>query len=213
MPGPDAANGLNDLEGESNAIVEAAAVLVGAVVREGREELVKEIAVGGVDFDEIEPGGQSTTSGGNEVGDDLVQTDAVEGGGDRIGFVKADCGGRYGLPSALGGEDGPCLFPWWGHAGLASGVGELRTGVCAVLVEEGGDSLEFGDVLVLPDSEVGWSNAGLWTDRIGLRDDETSAADSAAAEVNEVPVAGEAVHRGIFAHGGYNNTVGKREVA
>ncbi len=77
-----------------------------------------------------------------------------------------------------------------------------------MLVQEGGDALELRDVVVLPDAEVAGRDAGFGADGIGFGDDETGAADGAAAEMNEVPVIGEAVHGGVFAHGGYGDAVG-----
>ena len=47
---------VDDLAQEAGAVVKAAAVVVGAGVDQRREELVDEIAVGGVDFDEFEAG-------------------------------------------------------------------------------------------------------------------------------------------------------------
>ncbi len=44
--------------GKRDAIVEASAVLVGALVREGERNSWREIAVGGVYLDEVEAGGQ-----------------------------------------------------------------------------------------------------------------------------------------------------------
>ena len=77
-------------------------------------------------------------------------------GGEGVVVVEADGGGCDGLPSAFGGRDGAGFFPWDGHAGFAAGVRELGAGVGSVLVEEGGDALEGGDVLVFPDAEIGW---------------------------------------------------------
>ena len=79
--GPRGADGADDFEREADAVFEAAAVFVGAVVGEGREELVEQIAVGGVDFDEVESGGEGAMGGGDEVGDDFFHAGAVEGGG------------------------------------------------------------------------------------------------------------------------------------
>ena len=97
------------------------------------------------------------------------------------------------MPATFGGRDGAGCLPRHGHAGFAAGVGELDAGVGTVLVEEGGDALELGDVLVLPDAEVAGSDAGFGADGGGFGDDEAGAADGAAAEVDEVPVVGEAV--------------------
>ena len=120
---PRGADGFDHFEGESGAVFEAAAVLVGAVVGERREELVEEIAVGGVDLDEVEASGEGAMSCCDEVGDDFVHAGAVEGGGDGVGVVEADGGGGYGLPAAFGWGHGAGGFPWDGHAGFAAGVG------------------------------------------------------------------------------------------
>jgi len=210
---PDGADGADDLEREANAVVEAAAVFVGAVVGEGREELVEEVTVGGVNFDEVEACGAGAVGGGNEVGDDLVHAGAVECGGDGVGIVEANGGGSDGLPAAFGGGDGAIGLPWNGHAGFAAGVGELGAGVGAVLVQEGGDALELGSVLVLPDAEIAGSDAAFRADGVGLGDDQGGAADGTAAEVDEVPVVGEAVDGGVLAHGRDGDAVGQGEAA
>ena len=213
MLGPGSADGADDLERETDAVFEAAAVLVGTVVGERGEELVEQIAVGGVDLDEVEAGGGGAMGGGDEVGDDLVEAGAVEGGGKAVGFVEGDGGGCEGLPAAFGGRDEAGLFPGGGHAGLAAGVGELGAGEGAVVVEKVGDALEAGDVVVGVDAEVVRGDAAFGADGAGLGEDEGGAADGAAAEMDEVPVVGEAVDGGVLAHGGDGDAVGKREAA
>jgi len=191
--GPCGADGADDFEWEADAVVEAAAVLVCAVVGEGREELVEQVAVGSVYFDEVEFGGKGAMGGGNEVGDDFLHAGAIEDGGDGVGLVEAHRGRSDWLPATFNGWDCAGRLPRHGHAGFAAGVGELGASVGAVLVEEGGDALELGDVLVLPDAEVAGSDAGFRADGVGLGDDEAGSTDGAAAEVDEVPVVGEAV--------------------
>ena len=151
--------------------------------------------------------------GGDKVGDDLVHACAVESDGEWVGFVEADRGGGTGLPATFRGRNGASLLPWNGHAGLAAGVSELGASVGAVLVEEVRDALEFGDVLVFPDSEVSRRDAAFGVDRVGLCDDEAGTADGAAAEMDQVPVAGEAIDAGVFAHGGDGDTVWHSEAA
>jgi hypothetical protein len=123
MLGPRGADSFYYLKGKTDAIFEASAVLVGALIGERGEELVQEIAVGSVDLDEVEASGEGSVGGGNEVGDDLVHAGAVECCGQRIGFVKADSGGCYGLPTAFGGRHGAYGIPGERHAGFAAGVG------------------------------------------------------------------------------------------
>ena len=76
-------------------------------------------------------------------------------------------------------------------------------------MEEAGDAVELGDVLVFPDAEVAGGDAAFGADGVGLGEDETGAADGAAAEVDEVPVVGEAVEGGVLAHGGDGDAVGQ----
>lgn len=51
---PRGAEGLDDFERKAGAVFEGTAVVVGAVVGERGEKFVEEIAVGGVDFDDVE---------------------------------------------------------------------------------------------------------------------------------------------------------------
>jgi len=82
-----------------------------------------------------------------------------------------------------------------------------------VVVEEVGDALEAGDVVVGVDAEVVRGDAGLGADGVGFSEDEGGAADGAAAEMDEVPVVGESVGGGVLAHRGDRDAVGKRETA
>ena len=103
--GPDGAHGVNNLEGKAGAVLEAAAIGVGALVGEGREEFVEQVAVGRVDFDDVEASGGSAPGRLLEGANDGV--DAVLRKGLRNGIVrgKRDCARGDGVPSALLGGD------------------------------------------------------------------------------------------------------------
>ncbi len=171
--------------------------------------------MGGVDFGEEEACLHGAFGGGGEVGDDLVHAGAVEGVGDGVLVVEAESGG--------GNDVGPATFvgsdvvrrrdPGEGHAGLASGVGELDAGDGALLLEEGGDAGEEGDVVVGVDTEVAGSDAGFGADGGGFGEDGACSADGAAAEVDEVPVVGVAVDGAVLAHGGDDDAVGEGDAA
>ena len=62
MRWPFAADGVNDLEDEAAAIFEAAAVSICAVIGNGGEKLMEEIAVRGMDFNEVKAGGEGAMS-------------------------------------------------------------------------------------------------------------------------------------------------------
>jgi hypothetical protein len=195
MGGEGGADGADDFEGKTGSIDEAAAVLVGAVIGEGGEEFVEEIAVGGVDFGEEEAGGGGAVGGGGEVGEDLVHAGAVEGVGEGIDVVKTEGrGGDYVGPATFGGREGAGgRVPGEGHAGFAAGVGELDGGNAAVSFEEVGDAEEEGDVVVGIDAEVAGGDAAFGTDGGGFGDDGACAADGTGAEMDEMPVVGVAV--------------------
>jgi hypothetical protein len=123
MLGPRGTNCFYDFEGETNAIFEASAVLVGALIGERGEEFVHEIAMSGVDLDEVKARGQGAVGGGYEVRDDLVHAGAVECCWERVSFVEANGGWSYGVPSAFRGGHGAEWIPGEGHAGFAAGVG------------------------------------------------------------------------------------------
>ena len=54
MRGPIVANRIDDLQHQARAVLEAAAVCICALVGERREKLVQQIAVCGMDLDELE---------------------------------------------------------------------------------------------------------------------------------------------------------------
>jgi hypothetical protein len=68
-------------------------------------------------------------------------------------------------------------------------------------------------VVVAPDAEIAGGDAGFGADGVGFGDDEGGAADGAAAEMDEVPVVGEAVDGGVLAHGRDGDAVGQGEAA
>ena len=88
-------------------------------------------------------------------------------------------------------------------------MGELGASVGAVLVQESSDALEGEDVLVFPDAKIAWSDASFRVDGVGFGKDKGGAADGAAAEMDEVPVVGEAVDGGILAHRRDDDPVGE----
>jgi len=75
------------------------------------------------------------------------------------------------------------------------------------------DAGEEGDVLVFPDAEILRADATLGGDSAGFGEDEGGAANGTAAEMDEVPIAREAVGAGILAHGGDDDAVAEEDVA
>lgn len=100
---PDCADCVHDLEEEPGAVVEAAAVGVGALIGERRKEFVQKIAMGGVDLDEIEPCGDGAVGSLGKSADRGLDASLVERLRDRILGCEGDGAWSDGLPSALGG--------------------------------------------------------------------------------------------------------------
>ena len=82
-----------------------------------------------------------------------------------------------------------------------------------MLLEEGGDAGEHGDVVVGVDAEVAGGDAAFGADGGGFGEDHACAADGPAAEVDEVPVGGVAVDRAVLAHGRDDDAVGEGDAA
>jgi hypothetical protein len=107
---PHLNNGADDREGEAQAVLDAAAVLVVAVVGGVADELLEQVVVGGVDLDAVEAGGLGVLGGTTVVLDD--HGDLVGGQGPRLHMVlhavrgeglalRTDRGGRHWLVAVV----------------------------------------------------------------------------------------------------------------
>jgi hypothetical protein len=83
---------------------------------------VEQVAVGGVDFDEVEAGFEGAVRGLAKGFDDGVDAGLIESRGDGVGGGKCEGAGRDGLPAAfrgverrspVKGADMPPLRPAW----------------------------------------------------------------------------------------------------
>jgi len=68
-------------------------------------------------------------------------------------------------------------------------------------------------VIVLPDTEILRADAAFRGHGAGFGKDQGGAAYGAAAEMDEVPIAGEAIGAGVLAHGGDYDAVAEEDVA
>ena len=164
---------------------------------------MEQVAVRGVEFDEIETGPHRPRGRRGEGGDDL---------GDVLGchllrlreFRIGDGAGPCGRPSALGFGHAALGLTGEGPvgAGLAAGVRELDADDAALGVDEVDDGRPGFGLLVVPDPGVLRGDAPFRDDGGGLGEDEPEASLRAGAEVDEVPGPGHAVLglAGVLAH-------------
>jgi hypothetical protein len=82
-----------------------------------------------------------------------------------------------------------------------------------VVAEEVDDAREVLDVLVLPDAEVGWTDAPFGQDGDGFGEYGARAADGARAEMDQMPIVSKTVFGGILAHGRDGNSITEGNIA
>ncbi len=148
-------HGLIRLDEQPGTAGKVTAVAVGALVRQRGEEGMEEVAVGGMEFDEVEadpdrPLGRRR-EGGDHLGDVLLRhlrRLGVAGVGDRAGPER--------LPAALGRGNGAARIALEGtvRARLPTGMGELHADDRALRVDEVDDRRPRLGVLVAPDPRV-----------------------------------------------------------
>ena len=183
------------------------------MVAERRQELVEQVAVGGVDLDHAEAGVVGALRRLDERLLQPVDAGDVERFRRRIIVGEGLGAGRERCPAAgiLGhlAVAGPGAV----GAGLAAGVRQLDAGDRALLVDEMRGAGERLEMPVAPDTQVLWGDAAFRRDRGGFGEDQAGAADGAAGEMHEVPVVRHALAGGILAHGRDADAVAKGDLA
>src|ERR1039458_1306172 len=198
---PLSADGVNHFENEASAILKTAAVCIGALISEGREELVEQIAVGGVNLDKVKArleGAPRSLAKGFNCG---VDAGLIKRLGHGIARRKCEGAGRNRLPAAILGQEQALSVKGHGHAAFSSGVGQLNAGASALRVEKACDARKCRDVLVFPDAEIAVGDAAFRRDCGGFNHDQSGAALCAGPKMDEMPIRGESVLRRILAHG------------
>ena len=132
MSWPLGANGVHHLQGETSAILKAAAVGVSALIGERRKKLMEQVAVRRVNFNDVEAGFERAAGGRGEGVDDGVDAGLIERLRQGVAVREGQWAGRDGLPCALGGGERASSSGGNSCAGFASGVGQLNGGAGAL---------------------------------------------------------------------------------
>ena len=199
---PDLADGGERLQQEPNAVLEAAAVIVGAVVGERRVELVGEVAVGDSAVPATRSPPPAPASPQRRTLLEFVRcprrSSLVEPSGDcRRRELPM---GRW-CPSRLGPSRCACCLPtacWhWpcDRRGRVGCQGRPRAALRNRLMR--GERL---DMVIEIDAAVGRADPAFRRNGRGLDHDQPSTAHGTGAKMDEMPIVREAVVRRILAH-------------
>ena len=165
----------------------------------------------GVNLNDFESGANGAIGSARERIGDAVDFGNRERVRNRIARAKRNRRRRDWQPTVrLIGRDHSAAIPRHMRAGFASRVRELHGWHRALLLDEARDFAELRHVIFAPDAEVPVRNTSAWFDGRSFGHDESRTADGARTEMDKVPVAGEAVNRGVFAHRRYGDAIGQR---
>ena len=115
-----------DLDGKTHAVFERPAPLVVAPVRQWRQELMQQIAMRRMQFDEVEAGAFGALCRRNEVADRVFDALFAQCLGHLPAIGIGDVGGGHDRPGVLVRSKRPRAFPGPAVGGLAAGMGQLR---------------------------------------------------------------------------------------
>ncbi|MNJ62791.1 hypothetical protein D3C77_586460 [compost metagenome] len=91
-------------------------------------------------------------------------------------------------------------------------MSQLDAGHAPLGGDETGDALQRGDLSVVPQAEVFGGDAAIGGHRHGFSDHQARATHGAAAQMDKVPVVGQAIDGGILAHRRNGDAVGQGQL-
>jgi hypothetical protein len=192
-----AARLLEHLQRKAHPVFEAAAIFIVTPVRQRRQELMDQIAVGTVDLNRIDADPGRPLGGGCECLPHRGQAITVQCRRRVLAMRKGDRRRCHGLPAArLAGGDLRAALPRYPRGSLASRMGELNgdrdVGMPPDTLERAGKR---GFGRVRPQAEIVGSDPTLGEHGGRFDDQQRRSRDSKIAEVDQVPVGGAALVR------------------
>ena len=212
MVGPHGPHRREHFERIAQPVLERAAVRVGALVRERRNEARQQIAVRAVQFHPVEPGGGRPHGGRHE----LVAHRVHLGARDlprRVTHPRQIllCGRTHQRPVGFGavvGERPVFAIPRPPRGALGTAVPQLHGNArVGMLVYPVHDALPRLHLHVVPQPRTPRGDARLGAGSGHLGEHETGAPHGAGAKVHEMVIAGDAVHGGVLRHGRNDHAV------
>ena len=210
--GQGGAHGVKHLQHKAHAVFQRAAIRIGALVGQGRQKLVHQIAVCGVQLNHFKPQALRALGAGHKRGGDALDGGGVQGLRRLVVRVERQGRGGHHRPAAVLRGDGAATGPRHRCGRLAPGVAELnadRDGrVAAQRLEHTGQR---GFVVVVPQPQVLRRNAANGFNGGGFQQQQAGARHGHLAQVHQVPVGGVAVFGRVLAHGRNDDAVGQRD--
>lgn len=206
---------LEHLHGEAHPVFQAAAVGVVPAVAQGGEELVQQVAVGGVDLDGVQPQPCRPPRRLGERVADVPHPVAVQGDGRVVALREGSCGRRDGLPAPrFARPDLLAALPGHPRRGLAAGVGELdRQRHVGIAPHDRQYPPQRRFRLVGPQAEVVGADPPFRHHRGRLQGQQRRPGQGQVAQVDDVPVGGAALVGRILAHRRDHDAVTQRQRA
>ena len=205
----DGDGGVGGLHQQAGAVLDGAAVAVGAAVGAVLQELVEQVAVGGVQLDTVEAGALGIGGGLAELLDDGGDLLRFQGAGRDIGTLRAEQA-DMALRGDGTGSDGR-LAAEEGRIGDAADMPDLGEDTAAGLVHGAGDGLPALDLLLAPEAgDIGIADRQ-GGDGHALADDQ--AGGGALAVVFGHQGARHMAGRAGAGEGRHDDAVGQGEVA
>ena len=189
------ANRPDYLQAETDAVLEAAAVGIAALVGERREELADQVAGAGKDLDRVEPRLLHASGRLGEALHDLADLVRLQLFRRFPGQARGDGRRRHRL-----------LAPHQHGVVVASGVVQLHRGACPVFPDRRGEARQSGEVGILVGTDVPRVAGALVHRGVADRDHPCPAAGPLGVEIHQ-PVGDGVVACHVHMHGRHEDAV------
>ena len=207
-------HGIEHFERKAHAVFQRAAVVVDAVVRQRRQELVQQVAMRGMQFDDIQAEAGGAAGGVDEAVADTGEAGLIECHRRWLVGQVRDGGRCHRLPAAGLRRDQRAAIPGCCARGLASRMRQLDAERHRrILAHPFQHPTQRGFGVVRIEAEVVRRDAAIGGHRGGFDDQQSGAGQRELAQMDEVPVGGLAVFGRVLAHRRDDDAVGQLQLA